>query len=42
MVGTIKVGVLYSCTGPYGSIGRDCRDGAALAFDEPMAEAVRT
>ncbi len=34
MDGTIKIGILFSCTGPYGSIGRDCRDGAALAFAE--------
>lgn len=34
MVDTVKVGVLFSCTGPYAAIGRDCRDGAALAFDE--------
>ena len=39
MVGTIKVGILFSCTGPYGSIGRDCRDGAALAFDEAAGHA---
>ncbi|MBS1165849.1 MAG: amidase [Proteobacteria bacterium] len=34
MVDTVKVGILFSCTGPYAAIGRDCRDGAALAFDE--------
>ena len=31
---TIKVGVLYSETGPYGSMGRDCRDGADFAIQE--------
>jgi len=34
MADTVKVGILFSCTGPYAAIGRDCRDGAALAFDE--------
>ena len=27
----LRVGILFSTSGPYGSIGRDCRDGAALA-----------
>ncbi len=31
---TIKVGVLYSENGPYGSMGRDCRDGADFAIRE--------
>lgn len=28
----LRLGILFSTSGPYGSIGRDCRDGAALAF----------
>ena len=29
---TLRLGILFSTSGPYGSIGRDCRDGAALAI----------
>ncbi|UCI10539.1 transporter substrate-binding protein [Mesorhizobium sp. B1-1-8] len=31
---TFRVGILYSTTGPYGAIGRDCRAGAELAIEE--------
>jgi len=33
-VKTFRVGILYSTTGPYGAIGRDCRDGAEFAIEE--------
>lgn len=36
---TIRVGILYSETGPYASIGRDCRDGADMAIAEIAADA---
>ncbi|SES28228.1 branched-chain amino acid transport system substrate-binding protein [Rhizobium sp. NFR03] len=32
----VKIGILYSTIGPYGSMGRDARDGAKLAIDELM------
>ena len=31
---TLKIGILYSTTGPYGSMGRDARDGADFAIAE--------
>ncbi|MDG4882781.1 transporter substrate-binding domain-containing protein [Mesorhizobium sp. WSM4884] len=31
---TFRVGILYSTTGPYGAIGRDCRAGAEFAIEE--------
>lgn len=31
---TLKIGILYSTTGPYGSMGRDARDGADFAMAE--------
>lgn len=34
----IKIGILYSTTGPYGAMGRDARDGALLAIEELGAE----
>jgi ABC-type branched-subunit amino acid transport system substrate-binding protein len=34
MVKQITIGVLFSTTGPYAAIGRDCRDGADLALAE--------
>lgn len=34
----VKIGILYSTTGPYGSIGRDAHDGAELAFHEYKAQ----
>ncbi len=37
MSDAVKIGILYSTTGPYGTMGRDCRDGAELAIDEIMA-----
>jgi branched-chain amino acid transport system substrate-binding protein len=33
-VKTFRVGILYSTTGPYGAIGRDCRAGAEFAIEE--------
>lgn len=29
----VRIGILYSTSGAYGAIGRDCRDGAALAIE---------
>lgn len=34
MQDAIKIGILYSTTGPYAAMGRDARDGAELAIDE--------
>lgn len=34
MSAPIKIGILFSTTGPYGSMGRDARDGADLAIAE--------
>lgn len=34
MVDRVKIGILYSTTGPYGSMGRDARDGAEFAFHD--------
>jgi branched-chain amino acid transport system substrate-binding protein len=34
MAGPLKIGILYSTTGPYGSMGRDARDGAEFAIAE--------
>ncbi|WP_275786261.1 transporter substrate-binding protein [Pararhizobium gei] len=33
----VKIGILYSTTGPYGSMGRDAWDGAELAIEELQA-----
>ena len=30
----VKIGILYSTTGPYAAMGRDARDGAQLAIEE--------
>jgi branched-chain amino acid transport system substrate-binding protein len=30
----MQIGILYSSTGPYGSLGRDARDGAEFAFSD--------
>ena len=35
---TLRLGVLFSTSGAYGAIGRDCRDGADLAVAELRAE----
>ena len=32
MLNSVRIGILYSTTGPYGSMGRDARDGAEFAF----------
>ncbi|PRD51534.1 transporter substrate-binding domain-containing protein [Phyllobacterium myrsinacearum] len=37
MADAVKIGILYSTTGPYGAIGRDSRDGAEFAMDEIRA-----
>lgn len=34
MADALKIGILFSTTGPYGSMGRDARDGAEFAFSE--------
>lgn len=34
----IRLGILYSTSGPYGAIGRDCRDGVAMAVEDLKAE----
>ncbi|MCL6708521.1 transporter substrate-binding protein [Pseudomonas sp. R2.Fl] len=34
MQDTVKIGILYSTTGPYGVMGRDARGGAEFAFHE--------
>ena len=34
MVDRVKIGILYSTTGAYGSMGRDARDGAEFAFHD--------
>jgi branched-chain amino acid transport system substrate-binding protein len=34
---SVKIGILYSTTGPYGSMGRDARDGAEFAFSDYRA-----
>jgi ABC-type branched-subunit amino acid transport system substrate-binding protein len=33
----VKIGILFSTSGPYAAIGRDCRDGADLALAELAA-----
>ncbi|MFB2551309.1 transporter substrate-binding protein [Ensifer soli] len=37
MPDVVKIGILYSTTGPYGSLGRDGRDGAEFAFHDYRA-----
>jgi ABC-type branched-subunit amino acid transport system substrate-binding protein len=37
----LKIGILYSTTGPYGSMGRDARDGAEFAIAEFAAASGR-
>ena len=34
----VTIGILFSTTGPYAAIGRDCRDGADLALAELAAD----
>jgi urea transport system substrate-binding protein len=34
MTDVVKIGILFSTTGPYGSMGRDARDGAEFAIRE--------
>jgi ABC-type branched-subunit amino acid transport system substrate-binding protein len=34
MIDVLKIGILFSTTGPYGSMGRDARDGAEFAIRE--------
>jgi branched-chain amino acid transport system substrate-binding protein len=38
MAEALKIGILFSTTGPYGSMGRDARDGAEFAITEFAAE----
>ena len=38
----LKIGILYSTTGPYGSMGRDARDGAEFAIAEFAARSGRS
>ncbi len=38
MTDALKIGILFSTTGPYGSMGRDARDGAEFALAEFAAE----
>lgn len=35
---TVRIGILYSTTGPYGALGRDCRAGAELAIEDVARE----
>jgi urea transport system substrate-binding protein len=37
MKNAVKIGILYSTTGPYAEIGRDARDGADFAIEEVRA-----
>ncbi len=40
MMDALKIGILYSTTGPYGSMGRDARDGAEFALAEFAADGI--
>lgn len=35
----VRIGILYSTSGPYSAMGRDCRDGADFAVEELAADA---
>jgi len=37
MKNAVRIGILYSTTGPYGGMGRDGRDGAELAIEQVRA-----
>ena len=37
-VEALRLGILFSTEGPYGALGRDCRDGAVLAIEHLRAE----
>jgi branched-chain amino acid transport system substrate-binding protein len=37
MKNTVRIGILYSTTGPYAAMGRDGRDGAELAIEDVRA-----
>ena len=39
MVRTVTIGIVFSTTGPYAAMGRDCRDGADLALAELAQDA---
>jgi ABC-type branched-subunit amino acid transport system substrate-binding protein len=39
MAHSVTIGILFSTTGPYAAIGRDCRDGAELALSELASDA---
>ncbi|MBS7541229.1 transporter substrate-binding domain-containing protein [Ancylobacter lacus] len=40
MVTPLRIGILYSTQGPYGAMGRDCHDGAALAIEHLAAAGI--
>ena len=40
MVAPVRIGILYSTTGPYGAFGRDSTDGAVLAAERLVNEGV--
>jgi len=40
MVAPLRIGILYSTTGPYGAFGRDSTDGAVLAAERLVNEGV--
>ena len=37
LMNAVKIGILYSTTGPYGAMGRESRDGAEFAIEELSA-----
>lgn len=39
MSGPLKIGILYSTTGPYGAMGVDARDGAMMAIEDNAQKA---
>ena len=39
MKNTVRIGILYSTTGPYGGMGLDGRDGAELAIEDARGAA---
>ena len=40
-VAVLRLGILFSCSGDYAALGRDCRDGAELAIAEWQGEGRR-
>ena len=41
LVAVLRLGILFSCSGDYAALGRDCRDGAELAIAEWQGEGRR-